>query len=423
MCSMKRVAVLASAAALAIIPAAFASPGVSHPPLLGMAFPHGTNRLVWLDPLTLKVKGSQSLNLPAFSTWRQSPDASRLVFSGHAGTLRFVDANSLRMIGTVRLPGFTDPDMAWATPRTLFVFDTLSIAAVDPVTLRVKWRKRLPTAFTPFGPESEASTPSGLIFLLSPMDGSVGATTLVSVDLAGRFRSIVLPQIQSGATQDPSGASLFTGSQPGLAIDPVGGQAYIVGGTGTVAQVDLSTLAVSSHNQPRTLAHADKVLSGPTREAIWLGDGLIAVTGENDRAWLDANHKYQETVSPAGLTIIDTRTWTTRLVDPGVSAVTVAGGTLLASGESWDTTTGTSNLNPTGEGLNAYTTAGTLAFHLLGQTPVQQVRSANGLAYAWQLPTNPKRPATTTVFDSASGQVLHTITTTARLAPVPLIAY
>jgi hypothetical protein len=386
---MKHAAVLACVATVLILPAELASGGASRPSLLGIAVERGSNHLVRLDPLTLRLAGSRSLELGAFATWDESPSGSRLVFARHTGTLRFVDPQRLRFVGTVRLPGFIDPETAWVAPRTLLVLDTVSVAAVDPVSLRVRWRRALPRALMPLFFEREARSPSGLVFLLPPIDGSVGQTTLVSIDLSGQVRSVDLTQIQSGAEQDPSGASLFSGSAPGLAVDPETKTAYVIGGDDTVAAVDLTTLAVSYHDRPRTLAHAEKVLSGPTRQAVWLGNGLIAVTGENDRAWLDANHTYQETVTPAGLTIIDTRTWTARPVDPGASSVTFAGGLLLATGESWDTTAGISDSKPKGEGLSAYGLDGTLVFHLLGQVPVQQVRAANGLAYAWQ-PAEPQ---------------------------------
>jgi hypothetical protein len=338
--------------------------------------------------------------------------------------LRFVNPQTLRLVGKVDLPGFIDPEVAWVAPRTVLVLDTVSVAAVDPVSLRVRWRKALPRALLPLFFEREARTPSGLAFLLPPIDGSVGETTLVSVDLLGHVRSVVLTRIQSGAEQDPSGASLFSGSAPGFAVDPQAQTAYVIGGDGTVAAVDLATLTVSYHDQSRRLAHADKVLSGPTRAAVWLGNGLIAVTGENDRAWLDANHAYQETVTPVGLTILDTRTWTTRLVDAGTSAVTLASGLLFASGESWDTTAGTSGTTPKGTGLSAYSVAGAPVFHLLGSAAVDQVKAANGLAYAWQYSRGPKAPTITTVFDVASGHVVSTIRTkTFSAAPVPLIAY
>jgi hypothetical protein len=159
-----------------------------------------------------------------------------------------------------------------------------------------------------------------------------------------------------------------------------------------VGTVDLATLAVTYHDQPRTPAVAEKVLSGPTRDATWLGNGLIAVTGQNGQAWLDASKGYQEIVKPAGLSVINTNTWTSQLVDPQASATVVANGLLLATGTWWNTTTGSSQLHPLGNGLTAYTTAGTQTFHTLGQAPLQQVWAANNLGYAWQLSATQECP-------------------------------
>ncbi len=414
---MKRAAALACAASVAAVAAVSAGGGLVRAPLLGIAGGQSSDRVVLLDPLTLRPLGSRFVTIPSFAYWDRSPSGSRVVFGGRTGTLWFVDPMKLKVVGSVRLQGFSDPRVAWVSPRALLAVDQASIALVDPVAMRVRWRKTLPEAVRPFFPERVARTPSGLVFLVAPIDGSVGATTLVSAAVSGRVRSLVLAQIQSGAAQVSPAESLFTGSEPGLAVDPVGNTAYVAGGDGTVAAVDLETLTASYHDPTRTLARADKVVAGPARDAVWLGNGLLAVTGENDNAWLDSKKTYQETVKPAGLTIVDTRTWTDRLIDPGTSSVTFAGGLLLAVGESWDTTAGSSASQPIGDGLSAYTTAGVLAFHLFGQAPVQQVFVTGGSAYALGL-------ATTSVVRLPSGAVLSTIKIARPTsAPTPLIEY
>ena len=413
---MKRVAVVAYAAGLVAARAVSAGGGADRAPVLGVVYGN-SDQLVRLDPLTLQRLGSRSLTIPSFAYWDQSPNGSRIVFGGRAGTLRFVDPVKLEVVGTVPLQGFSDPRLAWVSPHALLIVDQASIAMVDPVAMRVRWRKTLPAAVRPFFPERVARTPSGLVFLLAPIDGSVGATTLVSADVSGRVRSVVLGQIQSGATQVSPSESLFTGAEPGLAVDPVGNTAFVVGGDQTVATVDLATLAVAYHDPTRTLAHAEKVLAGPTREAAWLGSGLLAVTGENDNAWLDSNKAYQESVQPAGLTIVDTRTWTSRLVDAGTSSVTFNDGLLLATGESWDTTAGSSASKPIGNGLSAYTPAGALAFHVLGKTPFQQVVVASGTAYALGA-------VATSVVKLPSGAILNTVKVSRPgSTPTPLIEY
>jgi hypothetical protein len=375
---------------------------------------------VRLDPLTLRRVGSCSLRLPGFGAWDRSPNGSSLVFVGDRGALRFVRSASLRLTGTAEVSGMVQPEAAWVAAGTVMVFDNESVVAVDPTTTRVRWRRKFPDAVSPFLFEAEARSPLGRVFLLPPTDGSIGATTIVSVDLSGHIRSATLTRIRSGAQQDESGASLFTGSEPGLAVDPQGEQAYVVGGDGVVARIDLPALTVSYPYQPRTPAHAEKTLSGATRQAIWLGGGLLAITGSNGHAWLDPSHGYQETSTPAGLTILDTRTWTAHTIDSGTSTATFAYGLLLASGVQWDTTSSTSATDPNGDGLSAYTVAGSKVFHALGTAAVPSMLAADGLAYAWQYPKRANGSATTTVVDLATGSVLRTVSQ-GPAAPSPLI--
>jgi hypothetical protein len=66
--------------------------------------------------------------------------------------------------------------------------------------------------------------------------------------------------------------------------------------------------------------------SGPVRAAQWLGDGLIAVSGSDA-----AIAGFDQTDTPAGLRILDTRTWTERLVEPEADTFTLVGGTLLTA--------------------------------------------------------------------------------------------
>jgi hypothetical protein len=415
MCVMKRAAWLACAAAVLVIPCAFASGAVSRPLLLGLSFKHGVTRLVWLDPLTLRPSGSRSLRLPAFNSWDRSPDGSGLAFAGKAA-VRFVNLRRMRTIGVVTLNRFSNPGIAWLAPRTVLVYEDLYVAAVDPLSLRVRWRRRLPEVITPFLFEAEARSTSGLVFLLSPTDGSIGQTTLVSIDLTGQIRSQVLSEIQSGVQQDSSGASLFSGSVPGLALDSQAGRAYVISGDGLAAEVDLATLAVSYHQLPvRTLASASKVLNGPSRRAFWLGNGLIAVTGDDGHSSIDSR---TDSDTPAGLTVIDTATWTVRTVDSTTSAFAPAEDTLLA----WDWTAQPSPSAATGSGISAYGLDGTPRFHLLGQSPISWVDVAGGIAYAWSAISN--KTQTVSIIDLASRQVLRTITRRfpSALTIEPLIA-
>jgi hypothetical protein len=78
----------------------------------------------------------------------------------------------------------------------------------------------------------------------------------------------------------------------------------------------------------RTLA---KGLNGPDRTARWLGNGLVALTGIDEHAEVSGTTIASDP-TPAGLTIVDVRTWTARLVDRDATTVVVAGGRLFARG-------------------------------------------------------------------------------------------
>jgi hypothetical protein len=103
-------------------------------------------------------------------------------------------------------------------------------------------------------------------------------------------------------------------------------------------------------------ARAADALVGPTRETLWLGRGLLAVTGYDDRP---------SGQRPAGLTLIDTRSWRARTIDRRATEAALASGTLLAS----FFRTG-SRGKITGSGLTGYTLDGKRKFHLYAGEPI-----------------------------------------------------
>jgi hypothetical protein len=89
-----------------------------------------------------------------------------------------------------------------------------------------------------------------------------------------------------------------------------------------VAAVDLSTLRVSYRELGRTPAAREKATTGYLRTARWLGGGLLAVSGSDDA----------RESRPAGLQLVDTRSWTTRVIEPDATSFVVAGELLLVPG-------------------------------------------------------------------------------------------
>jgi hypothetical protein len=201
---------------------------------------------------------------------------------------------------------------------------------------------------------------------------------------------VPLTEIQSGMDEiDHEAAGLYRQARPGLTVDPAGNRAFVVAADEPVAEIELATLRVSYHAlatpvsilgrlhdwlEPRALAKGAAV--GPSRTARWLGSDAIAVTGVNDEGSLDAQGRGRQHQQPAGLSVIDTRTWTVRRLDGGASQAVVGTGLLLASAYLWDSTTERSR----GMGLSAYGPDGSRRFHVLGAEPLWGVQVVGGRA-------------------------------------------
>lgn len=135
------------------------------------------------------------------------------------------------------------------------------------------------------------------------------------------LRAVTLAEIDAGFKQlDDSDGSGPRMEQvvPGIAADPAGRRVYVVPGGGPLAEVDLASLQVTYHRLGRSTSLLQrlarwwappaeaKILSGPSRNALWLGDGELAVTGYDGSA---AGHHRE---IPSGLELIDTANWTVR---------------------------------------------------------------------------------------------------------------
>jgi hypothetical protein len=286
--------------------------------------------------------------------------------------------------------------MAWIKPRLLLAaVGEYTVVGVDPVAKRIRWRR-----FLPSGLEGLEATDTGFVLLLGPVgaDGtkSNGPTRLVTVGSDGSLRSAVLDRIRSSFPDftEPSPSNEYR--RPGLAVDRVGKRAYEVGAGEPVAEVDLTTMTVTYHGGSRTLA---KGVNGPQREATWIGDGQVAVTGTDAHAVVTKKNGRDDLhwwYTPAGLSLVDTRDWSWKLIDPDASSVLVANGLLLASAWIYDSEGPTQS----GIGVAAYGLDGTPRFHLLDGAVVDVVAGA-GFVYAWHNGV--------TVIDPVYGRVVNTV--------------
>jgi hypothetical protein len=317
---MKLAAVLAVAATFAIPAAAANPPRV----VLGIDWNDRTGtRLAQFDPRTLAIQPGRKVLLAGHtSPWAFSPDRTKLALGGDGATLRFVDVRKMRVLGDLRLgaAGLVDY-LDWARADRLLVV-VLGESGDSTVVLVDAARRRVIRTISIEGSVfGAAAFPGGLVVLLGDSAGR-GPAEVAVVDAQGALRTVTVDQISAGYTD--YGDGLVEVRRPGLAVDAAAHRAFVVDADFTVAEIDLDGFAVAYHRQStRSLA---KFLPGPSRVARWLGNGVLAVAGAN----------YQSYANPVGLHLIDTRTWTWRVVDPKVASFEVGRGVLAGTDNPFD---------------------------------------------------------------------------------------
>jgi hypothetical protein len=317
---MKLAAVLAVAATFAIPAAAAKAPHV----VLGIDWNDRTGtRLAHVDPRTLAIQPGRKVLLAGHtSPWAFSPDRTKLALGGDGATLRFVDAHKMRVLGDLRLgaAGLVDY-LDWARADRLLVLvrgesGDSTVVLVDAARRRVI--RTISIERSAFG---AAAFPGGLVLLLGDSAGR-GPAEVAVVDAQGALRTVTVDQISAGYTDYGDGHVEVR--RPGLAVDAAAHRAFVVDADFSVAELDLDGFAVAYHRQSaRSLA---KFLPGPSRVARWLGNGVLAVAGAN----------YQGDATPVGLHLIDTRTWTWRVVDSKVASFEVGRGVLAGTDKPFD---------------------------------------------------------------------------------------
>jgi hypothetical protein len=322
--------------------------------------------------------GTACWTVPA---WAASPDGARVVVARNAASaLRVVDVSALRVVADVRLglDGGSIGALAWLTPRRVFAVQQTfgerhRVLALDVATRRVVARRALNGTVAQLG-----RTNRELVLLVAPA-GTIGTARVAVVGRRGVVRFARLNRISVGSKLLAGRGHRVQSRGPGLAVDPRGRRAFVVA-QGIVAEIDLRTLAVSYHSLERPtsllgrlrswlepVANAKQV-SGYHRRARWLGGDAIAVAGTDTN---DGRHE------PAGLRIVDTRTWTTTTLERGATRFDVAGELLLATGGSWDAALQRS----VGIGVAAYGSDGEQRFQLFDGRQTWVALVLSGRAY------------------------------------------
>jgi hypothetical protein len=207
--------------------------------------------------------------------------------------------------------------------------------------------------------------PTGLALLLAPPAGRGGARLVVVSEAA--TRTIALPLHVSARSLDKS----VLGGAIGLAVNREAGNAYLVEPAGRVLDVNLASRKVSVFEPPlRKPAAAAKGPVQSTVQALWLGRGVLAVTGVRRMA--------SGRLLPLGLWLTNTRSWRSRLVDPMVTGMAYSGSTVLGFQPFFDQL----GAGTTAIGLRGYSLGGLLRFRAFAGKPITVARVQGRYAYA-----------------------------------------
>ncbi len=366
-------------------------------PLLATRDGTTASRLFYADPVSLQPIPARSLHLDFhWGDFLRSPNGSLLALSRNdAPELRFVRLHGLRFAGAM---SFTEGQfvrlVSWPSPHLLLALvDSSQVLAIDPTARKVLWRRSIDGSVIDIQP-----APGGVVALAAPA-ARIGPSRIVVLGTDGSRRSVLLERVLAGFHRNQSWQD-FTGTirTPGLAVDAGGKRAYVVGASEPVAQIDFASMRVSYHGGDRGLAKAAR---GPRRQATWLGNGLLAVSGTDSSISTDVQSKVQESITPSGLVLINTRTWTSRSVQRNADTATTVDRLLLAYRSGYDSGTNAR----VGSGLTIYRLDGRPFAHILGRTPISRVQVQGGLAYAWL--TRGSGPSDqVAVVDLRSGRIL-----------------
>jgi len=315
-------------------------------PVLGISY---RGALAWFDPMTLRMLPGRKAPLRGhFGSWAFSGDRSVVAIArcndaGSRPGIRFVNARAMRVLGDVRLSKYRGcaSSLTWLQHnRLLAVVDVAGsreLVVVDPVRRSVVRRELLPSAWS----VALGRTRNELVLLLGNSEIVPARLAIAGPD--GHLRTRIVDEVLEGTVVDEQ--SLDHRSRmvlPGLAVDPGGRQAFLVPARGPIAQIDLETLALSYHEpDPPSLLERfrrwltpsaqAKAIEGPAREARWLGGGMIAVSGMDYSIRVNAQGEPLEERAPAGLRLVDTTSWRTRVLSLGASTFAVAGGLVITA--------------------------------------------------------------------------------------------
>jgi hypothetical protein len=301
-------------------------------PLYGVVRARGGRILAPVGRRTLRARPSPRIPLPAGVygvSWAFSPGCDAVALGGYRGRVELVDLERGRRMRTVSLGGrSTVSTLAWPRRDRLMAlagpFDSPRAVTVSVPRGQVVASRRIGGR-----PWATETTPLGIAILVAPGD-RIGAATVVLANPDGGILRVPLPRIRAGFAE-VGPMRMARQITPGLAVDAAGGRAYVVAATEPlVAEVDLASGAATYHElrgggELGGGAVAAKGLAfGAFRTARWIGDGMIAVSGEVTRRLRTVTR-----IDPYGLRLIRTSDWSATILNPLLKSFAVAGDLLL----------------------------------------------------------------------------------------------
>src|SRR5438105_6904759 len=237
---MRTIALLGVVAAAAFASSAAGS-RTSAAPLLATVGQGSATRLALVDPVTLQPAG-RSTQIGRYGwPWARSPDGTRLALGGDPARVRIVDLRKMGTVAAFQLRGSSVEGIAWVKPRLILAaVGQFAVVAADPVSRRILWRRYLPNPI-----ETIERSADGFVMLVRAGEyppAGLGPTALLAIGADGKLRSVTLDSLRSGDPDFTETPPVNQIRRPGLAVDPVGRRAFVVGAGEPVAEVDLQSL-------------------------------------------------------------------------------------------------------------------------------------------------------------------------------------
>ena len=396
-----------AALALALLVAAsFAPPamGQERPadaPLVRMRDGHGSDLLFRVHPRTLRPLSRPIRTFRSGAGMALSSDGRQLAYTAgwRAGSrIHFVDLARWRSRGVARLGRQGPLGVGWVGPNRVVAITgqgvgRLRLLWVDATSRKVVGRRAFSGRILDALP-----VPGGFALALAP-EGRVGSLRLLIADANGGARAIELEGVPAGGNEAEARPRYL---KPGIAVDHEGGRVFVVAARGSlVAEVGLATGEVTYHSLGASASKGN--IDVWWRDAAWVGDGRIAVSGEH---FPPASGRRLSGPVPFGVRLIDTGDWSMTTLDPRPSVMHVSGDTVLAYGTRWFS----GNRRSESTGLLAFDATGRRSFARFHGQDVATLGSRGHLVYAWV-----RRTRTLHVIDLRDGRTVNEVHTSRRI--------